>query len=132
GLSASGITASALGAPFAYKGGSYPGTGGTCAATLAPAATCNIVVTFSPTDPVISNATMTLDYNNGIAAAQAGRDIQGTGAGAAVLAFQDAPEYDYGTLATTTSATHQFVVENTGGVTAASLAGLTLTAPFSY
>ena len=42
------MNGSGLSAPFSYKGGTYPGTGGTCAATLAAAGTCTVVVTYAP------------------------------------------------------------------------------------
>lgn len=43
------VTAPALLTPFAFKGGSYPGTGGTCEMELTPSASCTVVVTFTPT-----------------------------------------------------------------------------------
>ena len=45
---AGSISATALAAPWSFKGGSYPGTGGTCAAALDPGTSCSIVVTFAP------------------------------------------------------------------------------------
>lgn len=34
---------------FAYSGGSFPGTGGTCGSELAAQTTCTVVVTYAPT-----------------------------------------------------------------------------------
>lgn len=34
---------------FQFAGGAYPGTGGTCVATLAPGATCTVALTYAPT-----------------------------------------------------------------------------------
>ena len=38
-----------LAAPFSFKDGSYPGTGGSCGASLNNGAQCTIVVTYAPT-----------------------------------------------------------------------------------
>lgn len=40
--------ASVAGAAFGFRGGSWPGTGGTCTTSLAPAASCTFAVTFHP------------------------------------------------------------------------------------
>jgi uncharacterized delta-60 repeat protein len=52
--------------PFEYTGGSYPGTAGTCGATLAAGgATCTIDLTFSPEIGGTYNETWSLHYNDG-------------------------------------------------------------------
>ncbi|MCC7402812.1 MAG: choice-of-anchor D domain-containing protein, partial [Bdellovibrionales bacterium] len=132
GLSATGIAGSGLALPFAFKGGSYPGTGGTCSASLAAAGTCTMIVTFAPTVTGIQTDTINLDYNNGLIAATASRDVQGTGASAATLTISDGPTYNYGTLAVSASADHTFIVNNTGGMTASAVSGTGLAAPFTF
>lgn len=52
-----------LAAPFALKGGSYPGTGGTCGTSIT--GTCSIVVTYSPTAAGSHSDSIQLQYNNG-------------------------------------------------------------------
>src|SRR5437868_5741285 len=54
-----------LAAPFTFKGGTYPGTGGTCIATLAAAGTCTVVVTYSPTTTGAHTDTIDITYNDG-------------------------------------------------------------------
>ena len=126
---ADGVT---LAAPFAYVGGSYPGTAGTCAATLAPAATCTIVVAFSPTASGVANGTVTLNYNDGQGAQSVARNLTGTGA-LAVLSISDGPTYNYGPVTLGQSASKTFTVTNTGGISATAMAnGGTLAAPFNY
>src|SRR6185437_10827562 len=49
GVPATSLAGAGLSAPFSFKGGSYPGSGGTCVGSLANGATCTIVVTYSPT-----------------------------------------------------------------------------------
>lgn len=38
-------------APFAFAGGTFPGAGSTCGASLAAGARCDVVVAFAPTSP---------------------------------------------------------------------------------
>lgn len=74
---ATSVTEISLAAPFAFKGGAFPGTGGTCTTTIS--ATCTIVVTFTPTSGVVSNDFVQLQYNNGTATVSTSRAITGTG-----------------------------------------------------
>ena len=52
-----------LAAPFQFTGGSFPGTAGTCTATINPATPCDIDVTFAPTAAAVSNDTIEINYN---------------------------------------------------------------------
>jgi hypothetical protein len=47
-VGATDIAASALMPPFAFDGGAYPGSGGTCGAMLGAAKTCSLALTFTP------------------------------------------------------------------------------------
>jgi hypothetical protein len=72
--------AGTLGAPFTFKGGSYPGTGGNCGTTLAAGNGCLLVVQFSPTSAVTSNSSVAIDYNNGQGQTpRVQRSVRGTG-----------------------------------------------------
>ncbi len=64
GALATGISAATLSSPYSYKGGTYPGTGGTCGATLALNASCTLVVNYSPTAAGNSTQDLSLTYNN--------------------------------------------------------------------
>jgi hypothetical protein len=74
---ATSVTEISLAAPFAFKGGSYPGTGGTCTTTIS--GTCTIVVTFTPTSGGVKNDFVTLQYNNGTSVVSVSRAITATG-----------------------------------------------------
>lgn len=133
GVGASAIADGAtLAAPYAFVGGSFPGTGGNCAATLAPAATCTVVVAFSPTASGVANGTLTLEYNDGQDPQTVARALTGTGA-LAVLTISDGPTYNYGPITIGQSASKSFTVTNTGGISATAMAnGGTLAAPYNY
>lgn len=76
------IVATPLSAPFAYVGGSYPGTGtpNPCGSSLAAGASCTLSVVYTPTSPVFVNEVLKLTYSNGAWAAPAYLALSGTGA----------------------------------------------------
>ncbi len=131
-ITATSIAGASLTAPFSFKGGAYPGTGGTCGATLAAAGSCSVVVSFSPTVSGLQTDTLQLDYNDGTGTANSQVGLQGTGASAALLAISDGPTYDFGTHAVGSNIDHSFTINNVGGVTATTISGAVLTPPFDY
>lgn len=66
---ATDVAETGLAAPFKFLGGTFPGTGGTCAATLAAGATCELVVEYAPTATVYTKDThedtMLIEYKGG-------------------------------------------------------------------
>jgi hypothetical protein len=60
------VTSGNLAAPFAFNGGTYPGTGGTCGTTIS--ADCTLEVIYqAPATACTSEASITLTYNDGSA-----------------------------------------------------------------
>ena len=99
GFAASAISGSGLSAPFNFNGGAYPGTGGTCAGTLAPAGTCTIVVVYQAVAATGSAATMSNGYTDGNTTQTSTRDLTGTGVTPANISISDGPVFDYGLVA---------------------------------
>lgn len=132
GVGASSIAGASLTAPYSFKGGVFPGTGGTCTTTLAAAGTCTLVINYNPTTVATHNATVTLNYQNGLTSVSSSRAVTGQAVPPAVLTFADAPSYDFGTLATGGFAERAFTVTNTGSFTASSIAGTGPSAPFTF
>lgn len=64
-VSASGISASSLAAPFSYIGGAYPGTGGNCGSLLQAGQSCTIKVESTMGSPGTATDDVTLTYNDG-------------------------------------------------------------------
>jgi hypothetical protein len=132
GVDATAIAPAALAAPYAYKGGTAPGAGGTCAATLAAGKSCTLIVTFTPTAAGEADATLTVGYKDGVTSQSATRPIAAVGVSPALLAISDGPTYDFGSVGLAGSAAHVFTVSNTGGNAAQGLAlGSALAAPFA-
>ena len=60
-VEATDISTLSLPAPFSYKGGSYPGTGGTCGTSIAD--DCTIVLSFTPEIDTEFSRSFSLQYN---------------------------------------------------------------------
>ncbi len=132
GVQATAMSGSGLSAPYTFKGGAYPGTGGNCGTTLNAAATCTIVVNYNPSTIATHNATITVGYTDGLAVQSATRAITGTAVAPAVLTISDGATYDFGTLATGATGEKTFTITNTGTFTASSMNGSGLSAPFAF
>jgi alpha-tubulin suppressor-like RCC1 family protein len=124
-------TASGPSLPFKYKGGSYPGTGGTCGSPIAGSSNCTIVVQFDPTVNGLKTDTIEIDYFDGLNNQIATRPVKGTGTDPALLAISDGPTYSYGQQGLGSSTNHTFNVTYSGGVPATTDVETGLTAPYS-
>ena len=74
---ATSITETGLAAPYAFKGGSYPGTGGTCTTTIS--GSCSIVITYTPTSAGTHNDTLVIQYNDGGMTRTVSKNLTATG-----------------------------------------------------
>lgn len=77
GPTAISVTGLVLSSPFSYKGGSYPGTGGSCGATIS--SDCSIVLVYAPTSSGTQSTSVTIQYNNGGGTTSVSRSLSGTG-----------------------------------------------------
>lgn len=128
---------------FAYKGGSYPGAGGTCGTALVSGERCTVVVTFTPSGSGPRSSTLTLAYQDGSERKTVSRGVAGTATLRAFLSITDfatpsdcreqCPPFDFGTVAVGTQVSHTFTVVNQGGaVTTTFQDGGGLPVPFGY
>ncbi len=99
GVPATSVVGTGPTSPFSFKGGAYPGTGGTCASSLAALATCTVVVTYAPTSTGAHSSTIDMGFQDGVTSQTSSRPLQGTGAAPATLTISDGPTYSYGTIA---------------------------------
>jgi hypothetical protein len=76
-IDATSVSASNPSAQYNFKGGSFPGTGGTCSATVN--SNCTIVLTFTPDSAAVFNDTVTISYDNGSGPVNINRNITGEG-----------------------------------------------------
>jgi hypothetical protein len=119
-LSVTALTAPT--APFAL-------TGGTCGATpitLAPAASCTLTYSFSPTSASPSNQSIAVTSNGG----NPSFSLQGTGVGAPVAALS-ASALNFGNVAISAFGNATVTLSNTGGSALTISAVTPATAPFS-
>ena len=122
------VIASNITAPFAYVGGAYPGTGGTCSDTLDPGQSCTIELSLNPV--AIGNFTSSIDieYFDGLATQNLVIDLSATARDPfpANLSLTPTGAHDFGVIAIGGFAELDMTVNNTGELdaTALNLAGL--------
>ena len=96
-FSATEVEGSGLEAPYTFKGGSYPGVGGTCGSTIT-VGTCTLVVSYTPTQAGTHNDTLQLSYNDGESSQSTTRAVTGAGLSPASLVISDGSTYDFGSV----------------------------------
>lgn len=132
GVPATSIAGSGLNAPYIYKGGSFPGTGGSCTSPTLSSGTCTIIVTYTPTSSGNHNDTMILSYDDGANGQTVTRDLTGIGLAPAVLAISESDNYNLGSVVIGNSVDKSFTITNSGTVDATTVTGIGLAAPFIF
>ena len=117
---------------FDFKGGTYPGTGGTCGTTLPSGASCTFVITYVPTTTGMHTDSAEINYDDGVGANIVVLNLQGTGENPAMLFISDPAVYDFGSVPTLSTGNKIFTVTNAGNITATAMAEVGLTAPFEF
>jgi len=114
GVSATSLGGSGLSAPFTYKGGTFPGTGGNCSngGSLAVATPCNVVVLYDPTADGDFSSTLQVDFHDGISTTNSTIVVEGETE--AILVISESPTYNYGNVTVTDVKEKTFTVQNTG------------------
>lgn len=126
----------ALAAPFSFKGGTFPGTGGTCGSTLQGGAICSIIITFSPTTEGTYSSSFKLKYSNGLISMPIELQIEGKTSGRLVWSPPSSAGYlSFGENALASSTDLTVTLTNPGSATVSSIAVASdhaLAAPFSF
>lgn len=78
-VDATAISAGNISSPFAYAGGNFPGTGGTCNSILVAGASCTVVYRFSPVAASSYSSLALIPYQNGITLKIAEISLNGLG-----------------------------------------------------
>lgn len=121
-VAATGISFSGLSAPYQFKGGTYPGTGGTCGTTLS-SGSCTLVIDFSPTNVGIKNQTLSLSYDNGTGARTKTTLLTGESLAQAIISVSESNPYNFGITNINGFIDKAFTLTNTGSVTGTDLSG---------
>ncbi len=131
GLAATGIAASGLVAPFDHAGGAFPGTSGTCGTSLAPGASCAIQLQAAGTVAAADSGTYTLDYQDGIAAAQVSLALSATARARAVLSVVQTAPIAFGATLVGGTSVQLITLRNDGDWDATGLAEASAAAGFA-
>lgn len=78
-LSATNLSLNSLAAPFVLKGGSYPGTGGTCSTELAAGASCTIIISYNPIQLATNSTSLEISFLDAAANRTSSITITGNG-----------------------------------------------------
>ena len=126
------LTPPVLSAPYSYKGGSYPGTGGTCGISLSSGQNCKVVVVFAPATTGVQTQSMTFTYDDGfITNAQSSASLTGEGIAQAIISVSDGNPFNFGTTNTGGSIDKTFVLTNAGTLNGTSIA-FTFSSVFNF
>lgn len=134
-LNATSITAGGLAAPLAFKGGSYPGTGGTCGNSLGPFASCTVVTNYSPITGGTTSKILTLNYESAATTESSTFGMTGSASALASLSIISPATnpFDFGSAVIGGAAVNQLItVKNNGDQTATTLSASGLAAPYSF
>ncbi|MBY0470019.1 DUF2341 domain-containing protein [bacterium] len=124
---ASNLAAAALSAPFSFKGGNFPGTGGDCATLLDLGQSCTVVVDFTPSADGAASGSLQINFTGGSTSVA----LQGTGTSPNV-SISNSPAYDFGSVNLGASGIKLFTLSNSGTGHATGLSAAALSAPFSF
>lgn len=125
----SNISGDSLSTPFAYKGGSFPGTGGTCTSSLTSNVSCTIVITYAPSSAVTSTESLSVSFTSPKGSSSISHDLSGSGITKASLTIGN---HDFGIVANTVLSIQPLTVTNTGQTQATNLSGSGLAGDFSF
>ncbi len=131
GLDLTNISVTLSGASeFNYKGGDYPGEGGTCSDTLKTAQSCTIVLTFAPLGTDSYQSQLHFLFKDSLATRS--YDFLITADSHPILSFEYGTQYDFGNKFIGTTTTLRIKITNVGKVDAKSLSVPPLTEPYHF
>ena len=130
-IAATSMSVSSLSAPYSFKGGTYPGTGGTCTDTLS-SGSCTMVIDFAPTNTGVKNQTVSLSYYNGNVTRTTTASLTGESLAQAIISISETNPYTFGTTNLSGSIDKAFTLSNSGSVSGTSLAGSFDMSQFSF
>jgi hypothetical protein len=118
----------ALSFPFAYLGGQYPGTGGTCLDTLNAHSSCSTRIQYIPQSTSADFGIITLSYSDGSINRSSQLDLKGQGSGQLSVAINGGGHVDFGSTTVGSPLARTVVLTNSGStdVTIISFDGLNL------
>lgn len=132
-LAAKFITdAGVLLAPFSYRGGIYPGIGGTCGIHIAAGASCTIVLNYEPTTSGTHTGAWGVGFVTGDSGGSASLILSGS-SGTAELEFDEGPEFDFGNVFINQTDTAFITINNIGNFGASEIEeAVLLTGDFEF
>lgn len=116
--------------PFTFKGGSYPGTGGTCGTELDSGDTCTLILEYSPTNLETHSATIKMSFSDILGQKTSSYTINADSR--PILSFEYGTTYNFGNKFIGSSTDLKIRVLNIGRVAAETITINNMNAPFSF
>ena len=130
-IAATSMSLATLSAPYSFKGGTYPGTGGTCSDSLS-SGSCTMVIEFAPTNTGVKNQTLSLNYYNGNVNRTTTASLTGESLAQAIISISETNPYTFGTTNLSGTIDKSFTLSNSGSVSGTSIAGSFDMTQFSF
>ncbi|MFW7379198.1 MAG: choice-of-anchor D domain-containing protein [Oligoflexus sp.] len=103
-----------LALPF-YFPNLFPGQGSNCGSTLPAGASCELVMSFSPTSPGVFQDSVVIAYDDGTTQQRTmSYGVQGEGGSLGFILISNAPHFDFGPATIGQAAIQHFVLRNDG------------------
>lgn len=130
---ASGFHVLSMSSPFFFKGGSFPGLGGTCSEIFVSGLECNLMMVYRPTSAVLSQAQIQFEFQDGAESRQVSWAVQGQGAGNSIAELNfSLPRIDVGAVNLGEVQSVSIQLNNVGAAAATDIEALDLTTGFSF
>jgi hypothetical protein len=130
-VAATNLSTNTLSPPYSFKGGTFPGTGGSCTDTLSTG-NCTMVIDFSPTSTGIKKQDLNLSYNNGTTSRTIKASLTGESLAQAIISISNTNPYNFGITNLSGSIDESFTLSNSGSVPATELTGIFDLPVFSF
>ena len=123
----------ALSTPFSWTGGSFPGNGGDCGASLSGGASCLLDVSFTPSASGSFSEFLSASYTYDGSSEEVVINLVGVGTDTGGLSISESPFFSFPVVAIGENENHVFTITNTTTSTdASSLLISGLSAPFTF
>jgi uncharacterized delta-60 repeat protein len=126
-----GIQGTFVGAGLSYKGGSYPGTGGTCALELNASQSCSVSLVYAPTQASVLSGSFNLVYNNQFESRTVSVQLSGSARSVATLSVSS-NFVNLGKVRLNESSVFEILYTNNGDVPANLVSSTNLQGPFFF
>jgi hypothetical protein len=116
---------------FSYRGGAYPGTGGTCLSSIS-ATSCTVELVFLAPTSGSFQSTLAIAYNNGLQNTSTNITLLANAGSAATLQLSDSPSFTFASAGVGAVVQKLFFMNHAGDVPAETITPTNMPNGFRY